>query len=316
MVVDLGGTRFRVALVSAAGVIVRRVASPTLADRGREDVLRRLVAAVLDLVASIPREQIRGLGLGVPGPVDPVAGVVHSMPNLPGWGGSPIKAILEGQLGFRVAIGNDANLPALGEHRFGAGRGVDDLIYVTVSTGIGGGIIAAGKLLLGAHGLAGEIGHMLVERGGARCGCGNAGCLEAMASGPAIARSAVRRIEAGERSLIDDLVDGDLGRVTAETVVSAALEKDSLANEAIVEAARTLGAALASLVHLLDPRLIVIGGGVSNARDLLFRPLRQRLEEGLMPGFRGGVQVVPAALGDDAGLMGAVALVSDQVSAR
>ena len=302
--VDVGGTRFRVALATLAGELSRRESYATRAAEGRDAVISRIIKATEKAISSVPKETVLAVGFAAPGPLNPRTGVVFTPPNLPGWKDVPLKAILEEALGLPVYLGNDANLAALGEHRFGAGRGLDHLVYLTVSTGIGSGIIAGGSLLLGQDGLAGEAGHMTIAAG-PPCQCGNAGCLEVLASGLAIARQAEERIASGEATSIPRFSQGE---ITAEAVTAAAEAGDRLAREVLHRAATYLGIGVLNLVHIFNPQAVIIGGGVSRAGDLLFEPVRRIVAERAMPNFR-KVQILPASLGDDVGLYGAVALV-------
>jgi glucokinase len=305
---DLGGTRFRVVLANHRGTIVERAATLTMADEGRDAVIQRMVKNIEHVMQSVERESIVGVGIAAPGPLNPWTGVVYSPPNLPGWGAEPLKDILESAINLPCHVGNDANLAALAEHQFGAGRGTESMIYLTVSTGIGGGVIDHGRLLLGQHGLAGEVGHITIEPNGPRCGCGNMGCLEALASGPSLAREALKSIRAGETSGIEHLVDGRLEAITGEVVVTAAHQGDRLAIQIVHRAATYLGIGVANLIHLFNPEAIVIGGGVSNAGELLFEPVRQQVATRVMPAYHPGLRIVQAELGDDVGVLGAVAL--------
>jgi glucokinase len=228
---------------------------------------------------------------------------------MPGWDRFPLKDLLQQELGLPVYVGNDANLAGLGEHRYGAGRGVSHLVYLTVSTGIGGGVIVAGKLLLGADGLAGEVGHMTLEAQGPRCNCGNTGCLEALAAGPAVARQGAAALNRGESPGLSALAHGQAELVTAKTVVEAARNGDVVARSVVDRAGFYLGVGVVNLIHLFNPQLVVIGGGFAiGAGEMLFEPVRRAVEERVMPPFRQALRIVPAALGDDAGLMGAAAL--------
>ena len=310
LALDLGGTRFRLALVDQGGRFHKRFPALTHALEGREGLLQRMKEAMKGIVADVGFEAVRGLGIAAPGPLDPVSGVLLTPPNLPGWENTPLKSLFEEEFRLPVFVSNDANLAALGEHRYGAAKGVEDFIYITISTGIGGGIISGGRLLLGARGLAGEVGHMTIDVQGPQCNCGNTGCWEAMASGSAIARTAIERIKDGQASTMTSLVGGELDKVTAETVDQAARLGDPLAQAVMAEVGTLIGVGLVNLAHIFNPQLIVIGGGVSNAGDLIFEPARQVIAQRAMPPFR-GVEIVPAALGDDAGLLGAVALVLD-----
>jgi glucokinase len=201
----------------------------------------------------------------------------------------------------------------LGEHRFGAGRGYTHIIYITVSTGIGGGIIIDGKPFLGATGLAAEIGHMTIDPDGPRCGCSNFGCLEAMASGSAIARMAIEELSGGKPSAIPSLVGDDLNKVTAQIVEKAAQGGDPLAKEIMERAGASLGIGVVNLLHLFDPQLVIIGGGVSKAGELLLEPVRRVIAERAIPDFKHRARIVPSALGDDSVLYGAVAWVLDNL---
>ncbi|MDO8689944.1 MAG: ROK family protein [Dehalococcoidia bacterium] len=301
--IDMGGTRFRVALVDSTGRLSYRKSYPTQVTDGVEAIVTRLVQAAQEAMACCGALHVLAAGFAAPGPLDPRTGVILTPPNLPGWHDVPLKALLEERLHIPVFMGNDANLAALGEQRFGAGRGMENLIYLTVSTGIGAGVIADGRLLLGRDGLAGEAGHMSLAEG-PRCNCGNYGCLETLSSGTAIARTARERMEAGERSSIARLTDGE---TTAEAVEAAARAGDVLAQSVMATAARYLGIGVLNLVHLFNPQAVIIGGGVSQAGELIFAPVRRIIAERAMPNFR-KTEVIPAALGDDVGLYGAAAL--------
>ncbi|MBC8248400.1 MAG: ROK family protein [Anaerolineales bacterium] len=308
--VDLGGTQIRAALADGEGSILRRTSCLTLAEEGLEPVIGRIKGAIYEVMGSTERGQVQGIGVVAPGPLDPWKGVIMDAPNLPGWKNVPLKDLMEEEFGLPVFVGNDANLAALAEQRFGAGQGVSDLIYITVSTGIGGGIIADNRLLLGAQGLAGEVGHQTIEAHGPRCNCGNIGCLEALAAGPAIARTARELIKTGIGTAIADLVGGDLDKITAREVNQAAQAGDPVAIELFRQAGFYIGIGIVNLLHLFNSSLIVIGGGVAKAGDLLFEPIRATVRERAMASYYWEhTPIVPATLGDDVALLGAVALV-------
>ena len=310
VVVDLGGTQLRAALCAPDGTILKRVRKKTQASRGPEGVMARVLRAVEGVW---PKEgRVQAISMVAPGPLDPFEGVVIGAPNLPGWGHVPVRDILA-RFGVPVYVNNDANLAALGEHRYGAGRGFDDLIYITISTGIGGGIILDGRLFVGSKGLAGEIGHIVVQPGGALCGCGNRGCLEAMASGTAIGRQARTLAASGRAPAILAAAGGDVRQVTARSVSVAAAQGDKVARKLFRQAGRYIGIAVANLMHLFNPQRFVLGGGVAQAGELLFKPIRRTACRWvLVPEFCAGVDIVPAELGDDAGLMGALAFALDK----
>jgi glucokinase len=279
---------------------------PTRASQGPDAVIDRIAGAIEDVSKGVT-EAMR-IGLGAPGPIDPHHGVVIEAPNLSGWLNVPLRDRLEQRFECPVAVGNDANLAALGEWRHGAGRGAHNLLYLTLSTGIGGGVIVDDHLLVGARGMAAELGHMTVLPSGPMCGCGRRGHLEAMAAGPAIARRARERIAEGESSTLAALL-GPGAALTAEDVGRAALAGDALAREVVAEAGETIGLHLANLVHAFNPEVIVLGGGVSMIGAPLFESIERALEEQVMnSSYLDGLRLERAALGDDAGLIGAMVL--------
>jgi glucokinase len=308
--VDLGGTQIRAALADGEGRILRRTSCLTLAEEGVEPVMGRIKGAIYEVMGATERGQVQGIGIVAPGPLDPWKGVIMKAPNLPGWRNVPLKNLMEEEFDLPVFVGNDANLAALAEQRFGAGLGIADLIYITVSTGIGGGIIAGNRLLLGAQGFAGEVGHQTIEAHGPRCNCGNIGCLEALAAGPAIAGRARELIRNGAETAITDLVGDDLDQITAKLVNQAAQAGDPVAIELFRRAGFYIGIGIVNLLHLFNPSLIVIGGSVAKAGDLLFEPIRATVHQRAMASYYWeNTPIVPATLGDDVGLLGAVALV-------
>jgi glucokinase len=234
--------------------------------------------------------------------------VIHWAPNLPGWRDVPLADQLGKALGRPVFLGNDGNLAALAEQRCGAGQGQADLVYITVSTGIGGGIVSDGQLIFGQRGLGGEVGHMTVEASGPSCNCGNVGCLEALASGMAIARQARELVTAGARTRIADLVNGDLERVEAKVVHEAARQGDVVAVDLFRRAGMYLGIGIVNLMYLFNPGIVVIGGGVSKAGDLLFVPMLATIRQRIHEIYWQDCPIVRAALGDDVCLMGAALL--------
>jgi glucokinase len=301
--IDLGGTQLRVALADGRGRLRTVLRRPTDAERGREHVVDALVNSVSDVLAEegVKAALVRALGIGMPGPLDPVRGLVISPGNLPGFINVPLNSILTRRTGIRSFIHHDAHLAALAEHRHGAGRGSTNLIYVTVSTGIGAGLIVDGKLYSGAGGIAGEVGHIVVQPGGPLCSCGNHGCVEALASGTAIAREA--RV-LGERESGSLLYGIELPN--AADVVRAARRADPLAVRILDAAGISLGIAMGTLVNLFNPDLIVLGGSVINAGRLLLSPMRRSMEASSWKAARRGLRIVRPALGPDVGLIGAV----------
>ena len=307
LALDIGGTNFRLALVDEDGSILKQNRGSSRSEDGPEAAIRTVLEAAGDVLAGTEPGSLAGMGIAIAGLVTPKTGVLLTSPNLLSWYNTPVKDIFEREFRIPVSVGNDANMAVLGEHRFGAGAGSDDVIYITWSTGIGGGVIIGGKLLTGSCGFAAELGHMTIDISGPKCNCGSIGCLEMLSSGTAIARFAAERLSNGEASAIATAVDGDPAKVTAKIVADAARSGDPLALEVMHTAAANLGVGLANFVHIFNPEIIVLGGGVSQSADILFQHVREVVAERIMPDY--SVRIEPAALGDDCGLLGAAALV-------
>ncbi|WP_027134869.1 ROK family protein [Geminicoccus roseus] len=302
--VDLGGTSLRAALAGPDGQLgpIRR--TRTDARGGPESVVAQIAALVAEVCAAGNDPEVLGVGLASPGPLDPFTGTVFTLPTFQGWHNVPLRDLVARATGLPVTLENDAASAAMGEWRFGAGRGVDSLVYVTVSTGIGGGVILDGRLLHGRMGMAGHVGHMILEPDGPRCGCGNRGCWEALASGTALGRIVREQLAAGAPSSMQAIA----GRpVTAEDVVTAARAGDPLGVALLAAEARYLGIGIVSLLHLFSPERVILGGGVSTALDLMAPGIAAEIAERAMAPFR-SVPVVAAALGGNVGLAGAAAM--------
>jgi glucokinase len=316
--VDIGGTNLSVGLVPReGGPPAGRVVRPTDASRGGEAVTDTVIEMLRQVMAEVgvdPGRDVAGIGIGCPGPLDRATGLVLTTPNL-GWKNFPVRDLIAGPLGLPAVLDNDANCATYGEWWMGAGRGVQTLVGLTVGTGVGGGIVLGGKVLHGASDAAGEIGHMTINYGGRRCKCGNYGCLEAYASGPNIAARAVEGIEAGEESSLPGLVDGDLDRITAETVFEAVLAGDAFASAVLLETARYLGVGLANLINLVNPDVVVIAGGVTRAGDALLDPLRAEVRRRAFLPAVSACRIVAAQLGADAGVIGAAGIFVDHLDA-
>jgi glucokinase len=314
--IDLGGTKTSTALVDRSGRIIAHDYQKTRVAEGQEAVVGHMLDSARRVMAQaqVTQAQVAAVGIGAPGPLEIETGIVVAPPNLPDWERVPLKQLIEDGLGIIAFIENDANAAALGEHRFGAGRGAKYMIYVTASTGIGGGLILDGILYHGASGMAGEIGHTTIIPYGPLCGCGNRGCLEALASGTSIARLARERVARGVPTLMADLAGGDLERITAKLVAEAASQGDVEAREILAEAMNYLGIGMANLVNLFNPQIIVIGGGLTNMGELLFGPVRRAIDRHAFPTPAQAVQVVRAELGDKVGVLGAAAVALAQVS--
>ena len=301
--VDLGGTQLRAARYDAALNLLTREHTLTGANDGLEAVLARM-KAIISSVLPAERDRVESIGISAPGPLNSKTGVIVSPPNLPGWHDVPLGAIIEAEFGLPVYIGNDANVAALAEASKGAAQGCRHVCYITVSTGIGSGIICDGKLVTGQAGLAAELGHIpiIVE-------AGRVSSIELEAAGPAIARHARQALGDGGSSGMLELVAGDLRRLDARVVGQAAANGDRLAIDLLAYAGRIIGLGIVTVLHLFNPQIIVIGGGVSKTGELLFAPIRQTVREHVLDGaFMAGLRIEAAALGDDVALVGAAAL--------
>lgn len=314
--IDLGGTNIVSGCVAEDGSALHGARSvPTGAEGGPDAVVQRIIAvakeSIADTRAAVPGAEIIGVGVGAPGPLDTRSGVVLLTPNL-GWVNMPLRQRLQDGLGLRTALDNDANCAVLGEWWMGAARGTRQAVGLTIGTGIGGGIIIDGRLYHGASDIAGEVGHMTIDANGRRCKCGNYGCVEAYASGPNIALRATEAIQTGAVSSLASYVGGDLGRITAQTVYEAAQAGDELAIDVVRDTARFLGAAVANLINIFNPEAVVIMGGVTQAGDSLFEPLRREVSR---RAFKPAVQVcriVPGELTGVAGVYGAARAFQEQ----
>ncbi len=307
--VDLGGTHIRAAFFPTfEPTSATQTKIETLAAEGPDAVIERIAKTIESQIPdNVENNQIR-IGIGAPGPLDPATGLILEAPNLPGWKNIPLVERMQAHFDCPVALGNDANMAALAEWRFGAGEGTQHLIYLTISTGIGGGIIIDGRLLTGAHGYAGEVGHVSISLDGPRCGCGQCGHVEALASGPAIARRANEKLSAGQESSLREKYKTE-GEIRAEDVGQAAHQGDALALETLDEIGDILGRHLANLAHTFNPEIFVLGGGVSQIGKPFFTPIQEAIRKYVIhPSYLEGLRIVPASLGDDAGLVGAMIL--------
>jgi glucokinase len=289
--IDLGGTELRAAVVSADGRVLAHARTETAAMDGPDAVIGQMAALVGQIRGA---HHILGVGIGSPGPLDAAAGRVVHAPTLRGWNDVPLATLAAERLGLPVRIDNDANVAALAEWRFGAGRGLRHIVYVTVSTGIGGGVIVDGRLLHGRGSLAGEIGHMAITEAPIACACGGLGCWEALASGTALGQRATAM--------------GVFGPVTGRDVGRLAAAGNATAAALLAEEGRYLGIGFVNLLHLYAPEMIVVGGGVSDCLPAMHGEITRVIRRRAMPAYR-DVPVVAAALGQQAGVIGAALLV-------
>ncbi len=320
--VDLGGTNIVVGAMSFDGAQLHGLQSvPTHASEGADAVIARMARMVNDTIEAtmretgVPREAFIGVGVGAPGTVDRETGRVLKAPNL-GWHDRPLNDPMARLTGLPVEIDNDANCATYGEWWLGAARGGVNVIGVTIGTGVGGGVIIDRRLYRGSSYAAGEIGHTTIDLDGRRCGCGNYGCLEAYASGTAIAGRAQEALASDESSALRRMVDGDLSRITAALVYAAAAEGDVVALEIVRDTARVLGAGIANLLNIFNPDVVVIAGGVTQAGDALFEPLRKEVRRRAFKSVSDSCRIVPGTLPGTAGVVGAVAAFIAQTTGR
>ena len=302
--IDLGGTDIKVGLVTSSGEIKAAARRPTDPASGADAIADRMADMVRELAAArrLGLESLAGVGIGVPG-VTTAEGVIVLAPNLD-WHHVPFKEILGSRLDLRVEIDNDANVAALAEARVGVGAGCSSLLFMTLGTGIGGGLILDGSVHHGISHAAGEIGHMCVVPDGPVCGCGRRGCLEAITAGPAMVRFVSDGLSEGCRSAL-----ADRDPLTPEAICKAASQGDALAQEAVARSARYLGIAVANIINVISPEVIAIGGGISAAGDLLLEPIIESARIQALQGMFEHTRIVLATLGNDAGTLGAAFLV-------
>lgn len=304
LAIDLGGTSVRAALVEPSGTIVARTRTRTDATGGPHKVVAQIAALADEMRAAAGDRPLHGMGVASPGPLDPFEGVVYELPTFKGWRDVPLRRMLADATGLDVVLENDAASAVFGEWRYGAGKGTDNVVYVTVSTGVGGGAIVDGRLMHGRKGLAAHVGHMTIDPDGPRCGCGNPGCLEAFASGTSLARFANAAVADGGGGMLAAL---DGRPATAEDVVQAARAGDPLALRLLADEARYLGIGVVSIFHVFSPDIVILGGGVMAAYDLLLPGIEAQVALRAMTPFK-NVPVHKAALGGEAGTVGIAAL--------
>lgn len=305
---DLGGTKFAFGVVAENGEVIGVDKIETLAKQGPEQAIQRvnLAAQALLKKLNIKPQELVGIGIASPGPLDIAKGCVDGSPNLPGWTGYSIEKGLSSFFNLPARIDNDANAAALGEYKFGAGKNKKNMVYITVSTGIGGGAIVDGRLMRGANGNAAELGHLTLNIAGPACPCGANGCFEMYASGTAIARRTREAIHAGAQTKILDLA-GNIEDITTHHILAALQKDDVLAKKIWNETTEYLGRGLAVVINTFNPELIVVGGGVTAAGDVLFKPVREKALHYAFPRLAAVCSIVPAGLGSNVGVVGAAA---------
>ena len=306
--VDLGGTNIKAGVVNEDGRVLVEGSVPTLAMEGPEAVMSRIAGIVGSLRGKAPGSLL-GVGVGSPGPLDPADGRIYTMPNLPGWENFPFTRKLEEKVRMPVVLENDANCAALAEYWRGAGKDSHTMILLTLGTGIGGGIVQDGKLVNGNHVTAGEVGHLVINFDGPKCSCGNHGCLEAYCGAGGIVRRCWELLDKpGTVSVLRDAMGEDRGKLDPAMISKAAIEGDGVALSVLRETGRLLGVGIASLTNLLAPDVVILGGGVAAAGEVLFQAAREEVKRRAMPPGNNLVRIVPAAMGNSAGIVGAAGL--------
>ncbi|MDN4076019.1 ROK family protein [Fictibacillus terranigra] len=312
--IDLGGTNIKAVVVDREGTLIFKKQAPTMATLGIDHVIQQIAKLIIE--CSKYKSHIKGAGVTVPGVLNLQDGMVELMPNFPHqWKGVRLKEKLEHATSLPIYLLNDARAAAFGEKKFGSGRPYEHFVCMVIGTGVGGGIVSNGVLLMGSRGVAGEIGHQVVDPKGPECGCGNAGCLETMASGPAISAEAIRYIKQGIPTKMRDLVNGDLNQVTPEIVNEAAEHGDRSAITILENTAATICRAILNVIAILNPEAIILGGGVGQS-DFLINKITDQLHHKkiLFPASLGSVQIVKAHFNHLAGSIGAAAWTMDNLT--
>lgn len=308
--VDIGGTNIKIAVIDKQGNLIYSDSTPTEAHKGYGHTINNIIKSIRNILSknNLDVSQIGGIGIGCPGMVDPEKGTVKFLPNIPGWIDIELAEIIKSELGLNAGVDNDVRCAALGEYNYGAGKEYNSMVCLTVGTGIGSGIIIDGKLLRGANFSAGEIGHMILkDYGGPMCGCGGTGCFETLASGPPIVKMAEEFIMGGKSAKFRELAGDE--PITPEIIARAASFGDEVAKTIYKTAGYWIGIAITNVVNFLNPEIVIIGGGVMNAGDLLLDPIKKTVEERALKTAREKLIITQAKLGNNAGVIGASLLV-------
>jgi glucokinase len=316
--IDVGGTKIAAGLVNQAGEILHRYTTRTHSEKEPRFVIEAIEQAYRAIIAETQLEpaQLEAVGLGFPGNTNGPAGIVLVCSNLPAWDHVPLRDIVSERIGVPVVLDNDTNMAAVGEHRYGAGRGSRNMVYLTFSTGYGFGMIINNRLYAGHTGTAGELGHVVIDIGGPPCTCGKKGCIMAYASGIGMSRMAYERLAAGADTHLRELVPADSRRISGEQIAAAAEQGDAVAQEIIRTAGYYGGVGLSMIVQILNPELIVLGGGLTRIGARLLEPALAAMREHTQPELWDSVRVEPWQLGDDLGIIGAAAQVFAEAEAR
>ena len=311
--VDIGGTSVRAALAHSPASIIVKTRRPSPAQQPPEAMVQAVRDMYLELLSQAGRSSAIAVGVSSPGPVDTVAGALVDPPNLPLYDTVPLRDMLREALDLPVALENDANAAAIAEHRVGLGLGTQHLAYVTLSTGIGAGLISDGQLVRGARGAAGEVGHIKLMVDGPECGCGQKGCWEALASGAALHKEAIRLIQKGTSTSLSDLQPS---LIDAQAIFESAQSGDSLANRILYKAAYFTGVGLAAIVDVLNPEIVIVGGGLTHMGPRLLKPAFETCREHIFPLHERDLRLEESNLGDDVSLIGALVLAQESAQSR
>jgi len=307
--VDLGTLHTTVAITDLLGRVETKIEYPTDCQQDKDRIIEKLIAAIHNIInnSGIKRKKIVGIGVAAPGLIDK-KGTMLITPNF-GWRDTPLREILKREFHLPVFVDNNVNIMALAESEFGEGRGVKNFVFINVGMGIGAGVVINGELFHGESNCTGEIGHTTVDYNGPKCSCGNNGCLEVMASGSAIAKRAIKAIKEGNKSLISELANHDLNKISAEIVATAANQGDKLGQSIMEGTGEYLGTGVANIINLFNPELVIIGGGVARAGDLIFEPLEKAVQKRAFSVSAEVAKIIPVSLGKDCTVIGAAALV-------
>lgn len=306
--VDLGGTSFKVGLIEVeSGKIIRKAEEKTLVEEGGEKIVKRMAVTITKITDGY---DLLGIGIGSPGSIDHDRGIVRFSPNFPNWINFELGGNLSKLLDKPVYVENDANSFVLGEKWFGAGKGYNHIVGITLGTGVGGGVISHGMLITGKDGIGTELGHVIIDPNGPQCGCGDYGCLEAFASATAIKRMAWE----GKKKFPESIIF-DSEHIDGKVVFDAAKAGDMLGQLIVEKVVNALAVGISNFIHIFNPEVVVVGGGISRAGDILFEPLEKRVEHLVMPSFKGTYKIVQSPLVEEAGILGAASIVLQHLKA-
>ncbi len=307
--VDLGGTTVKTGLINSDGTILAQSKIPTLAEENPQAVIGQIVKSINEVLPHAKGKEIAGIGIGSPGLIQNPGGIVKSPPNMNNWDVVPMADEIKKVFNVRVEVDNDANVAAVAEAKFGAGKSYPDFLFIIWGTGVGGGIIMNGQIYRGLTGGAGEVGHISIDYDGLVCNCGTKGCVEAYVGQKHLSRRTIEKLKTHPESKILQLVDGDLEKISPMYISKAAEAGDPLANEILIEAGTLMGVMIGGVMNTLDFRVTVIGGGVSAVGDFVYQAMHQSVLRNVQKPLRDGIRIVRAQLGNDAGIFGAAGMV-------